>query len=115
MAGEVRIEDFIPIDDRVIVRPHKAEDKTEAGVYLPPAALLQKREVVQSGEIVAIGPGRFTNQGEREAMMDFRVGDIVYFARFQGWLFTIGEGEEEVEYRVFGQHDLFGRKKRDEE
>ena len=115
MVGEMNIGDFIPIDDRIVIRPHKAEEKTEGGVYLPPAALAEKKDVVQSGEIVAIGPGRFTNQGEHEAIMDLRVGDVVYFARFQGWLFTIGEGEEEVEYRVFGQHDLFGRRKRESE
>jgi len=115
VAERIRIEDFIPIDDRVIVRPYKTDDKTKGGVYLPPAALAEKREIVQSGEIVAIGSGRFTNQGECEAMMDLRVGDVVYFARFQGWLFTIGEGEEQVEYRVFGQHDLFGRRRRESE
>ena len=113
MVGEMNIEDFIPIDDRVIVRPHKTDDKTEGGVYLPPAALAEKKDIVQSGEIVAVGPGRFTSEGKREAMMDLRVGDITYFARFQGWLFTIGEGEEEIEYRVFGQHDLFGYRKRE--
>jgi len=111
MVGEMNVEDFIPIDDRVLVRPHEIEEKTESGVYLPPAALAEKREIVQSGEIVAIGPGRLNAEGKREAMMDLRPGDTTFFARFQGWLFVV----DDVEYRVFGQHDLFGYRKREGE
>ena len=111
----MKIEEFAPIDDRVVVRPHQPDEKTEAGVYLPPAALTERREVVQSGEVVAIGPGRLTSDGRHEAMMDLEIGDTVYYARFQGWLFTTEEDGKEVEYRIFGQHDLFGRRRRDDE
>jgi len=115
MVEEIRIENFIPIDDRVIVRPHGVEEKTEGGIYLPPAAVAEKRDIVQSGEVIAVGPGRFTSEGKHEAMMDLQPGDTVFFARFQGWLFTIEKDGEEIEYRIFGAHDLFGHKKRESE
>jgi len=111
----MKIENFVPIDDRIVVRPHGAEEKTEGGIFLPSTVVEQKKEIVQSGEVVAVGPGRLTAQGEHEAMMDLQVGDTVFFARFQGWLFTTEEDGKEVEYRIFGQHDLFGHKKREED
>ena len=111
MVEKMKIEDFVPIDDRIIIRPHGANEQTKTGVYLPPSAVSQKKEIVQSGEIVAVGPGRVNAEGKHEAMMDIRVGDVAFFARFQGWLFVI----DDVEYRVFGQHDIFGRRRRDDE
>lgn len=112
----MKIEEFKPIDDRVVVRPHKPDEKTEAGVYLPPAALAQRKEIVQSGEVVAVGPGRFTSDGRYEAMpKEIQVGSIVFFARFQGWLFTIEDDGKEIEYRVFGIHDLLGYEGRSDE
>lgn len=115
MVKGMKIDEFRPIDDRVVVKPHEAEEKTEGGIFLPSAVVEQKKEIIQSGDVVAVGPGRLTPQGEHEAMMDLQVGDIVYFARFQGWLFTIEEDGKEIEYRIFGQHDLFGHKEREDE
>lgn len=107
----MKVEDFTPIDDRILVRPHQENEQTKSGIYLPPSAVAQKREIVQSGEVVAVGPGRFTSDGKHEWMMDIQIGDTVFFARFQGWLFVI----DDVEYRVFGQHDLFGIGRRNDE
>ena len=111
----MRIEELCPIDDRVIVRPHKAKEKTEGGIYLPPEVIGQSQETVQSGDVVAVGPGRFNAQGEHEAMMDIRVGDVVYFPRHMGWLFMLEKEGEEIEFRLFGIHDLFGYRKRENE
>jgi len=100
------------IDDRILVRWIKPKDKTEAGVYLAQETVDQKQEAVQAGEVIAVGPGRFTGDGRREAMMDILPGDIVFFAKFMGWQLLIpDETGEEIEYRVFGQHDLLGVKK----
>ena len=115
MVSGMNIKEFQPIDDRVVVCPHEAEEKTEGGIFLPPAAVEQKKEIVQSGDVVAVGPGIFNAQGKHEAMMDIRVGDIVYFPRHMGWLFMLEEDGEEVEYRIFGAHDLFGVKREEDE
>ena len=100
------------IDDRVLVKYIKPKNQTDAGVLLPEIVVKSKEEAVQAGEVIAVGPGRFTSQGEREAMMDILPGDIVFFAKFMGWQLMIpDEIGVEVEYRVFGQHDLLGMKK----
>ena len=100
------------IDDRILVRYIKPKDRTDSGIFLPEQTVKDKEEAVQAGEVIAIGPGRFTSQGEYEAMMDILPGDVVFFAKFQGWQILIpDETGEEIEHRVFGQHDLFGVKK----
>ena len=111
----MNIKDFVPIDDRIVVRPHKADEKTKGGIYLPSSAIAQRQETVQSGEVVAVGLGRFSSQGEHEAMMDIKIGDVVYFPRHLGWLFMLEENGEETEFRLFGVHDLFGYRKRGNE
>ena len=105
----MNIKDFVPIDDRIVVRPHKADEKTKGGIYLPSSAVAQRQETVQSGEVVAVGPGRFNSQGEHEAMPEeIQIGSVVYFPRHLGWLFMLEENGEETEFRLFGVHDLFG-------
>lgn len=101
------------IDDRVLVRYIKPEEQTASGIFLAEETVRQKEEAVQAGEVINVGPGRFTNSGQHEAMMDIQPGDIVFFAKFQGWQLLIPDPEtgEEIEYRVFGQHDLFGIKR----
>lgn len=112
MVEKLRIEDFVPIDDRVLVKPHEEDDQTEGGIYLPSSVVAQKKEIMQSGEIVAVGPGRLTPDGKHEKMLSgLKIGTITFFARFQGWLFEV----DGVEYRVFGQHDLFGYKREEDE
>jgi chaperonin GroES len=107
VVEKIKIEEFVPIDDRILVKPHEEDDQTEGGVYLPATAVAQKKEIIQSGEVVAVGPGRLTPDGKHEEMLPgLKVGTTVFFARFQGWLFEV----DGVEYRVFGQHDLFGYK-----
>lgn len=101
------------IDDRILVRYIKPKDRTDSGVLLPEIVVKSKEEAVQAGVVIAVGPGRFTSDGKREAMMDILPGDMAFFPKFQGWQFLIPDPEtsEEIEYRVFGQHDLFGVKK----
>ena len=101
------------IDDRILVRYIEPDETTKYGVYLLHSTVAEKQEAVQAGEVINVGPGRFTSSGEREAMMDIQPGDIVFFPKFLGYQLLIPdpETEEEIEYRVFGQHDLFGVKK----
>ena len=100
------------IDDRILVRYLEPEETTKHGIYLLKSTVAEKQEAVQAGEVINVGLGRFTSSGEREAMMDIQPGDIVFFPKFLGYQLLIpDETGEEVEYRVFGQHDLFGVKK----
>jgi chaperonin GroES len=77
-----------PLADRVVVKPVVKEDKTKSGIYIPDTA----KERPQEGEIIAVGPGRFTDDGKRIAM-DLKVGDIVIYAKYGGSEIKIDDEE----------------------
>lgn len=68
-----------PLDDRVLVKPLEAEDRTAAGIYLPESA----KEKPVKGEVLAVGPGRRLESGER-APMSVKKGDVVVFGKYAG-------------------------------
>jgi chaperonin GroES len=68
-----------PLDDRVVVEPLSAEEKTAGGIVLPDTA----KEKPQRGTIVAVGPGRLLDSGERSAL-SVKVGDEVLFSKYGG-------------------------------
>jgi chaperonin GroES len=77
-----------PMADRVVVKPVAKEDKTKSGIYIPDTA----KERPQEGEIIAVGPGRLTDDGERIAM-DLKVGDRVIYAKYGGTEIKIDDQE----------------------
>ena len=68
-----------PLDDRVLVKPQEAEDKTASGIYLPEGA----KEKPQTGTIVAAGPGKLTDDGDRTAL-SVKKGDTVLYGKYAG-------------------------------
>jgi chaperonin GroES len=68
-----------PLDDRVVVQPTEAEQTTAGGIVLPDSA----REKPQRGTVVAVGPGRLLDSGERGALL-VGVGDEVIYGKFGG-------------------------------
>jgi chaperonin GroES len=68
-----------PLDDRVLVKPVEAESKTESGLYLPETA----KERPVHGKVVAVGPGKKLDSGER-APMNVKKGDTVVYSRYAG-------------------------------
>ena len=68
-----------PLDDRVVVETLSAEETTAGGIVLPDAA----QEKPQRGSVVAVGPGRLLDSGERAAV-GVVVGDEVLFGKFGG-------------------------------
>jgi len=68
-----------PLGDRIVVKPIEREEVTKRGIILPDTA----KEKPQEGEIVAVGPGKLTDDGTRIAM-DVRVGDKVIYAKYAG-------------------------------
>ncbi len=87
MAKNIRIQ---PLDDRVVVIRTEADDKTAGGIFLPENA----KEKPQEGKIVAVGPGKMLDSGERAAL-DLKVGDIVLFAKYGGTEITV-DGEDVI-------------------
>lgn len=68
-----------PLDDRVVVEPLEAETKTAGGILLPDTA----KERPQRGKIVAAGPGKLRESGERTAL-SVKVGDEVLYGKYSG-------------------------------
>lgn len=68
-----------PLDDRIVVRPLDAEETTAGGIVLPDAA----KEKPQRGKVLAVGPGRLLDSGERCAV-SVVVGDEVLFGKYGG-------------------------------
>ena len=68
-----------PLDDRVVVEPTSAEEKTAGGIVLPDAA----QEKSQRGKVLAVGPGRILDGGKR-ATVAVSVGDEVLFGKYGG-------------------------------
>ncbi len=81
---------FRPLDDRLLIRQAAAEDKTQGGIILPDAA----REKPQYGKVIAAGPGKMLDSGNR-GTLSVKVGDEVYYGKYAGTEIEI-DGEKFV-------------------
>ena len=81
----VKIE---PLDDRVVVKPLEQEGKTAGGIFLPETA----KEKPQQGKIIAVGPGKVLENGER-VPLSVKKGDLVLFAKYGGTEVEVGGDE----------------------
>ena len=79
-----------PLGDRVVVEPVEQEEKTPSGIILPETA----KEKPQEGKVIAVGPGRRDDKGER-VPMDVKEGDRVLFAKYAGTEVKL-EGDKKV-------------------
>ena len=86
-----------PLADRVVVKPLEEEEQMRGGLYIPDTA----KEKPQQGEIVAVGPGKFSESGERIAP-DVEVGQKVLYGKYSGTEVTVG-GEE---YLILRESDV---------
>ena len=77
-----------PLGERVIVKPSEQESTTKGGIFLPDTA----KEKPQEGEVVAVGPGRVTDDGTRVAM-ELSAGDKVIYSKYAGTEYKDGDDE----------------------
>ncbi len=70
---------FRPLEDRVLIEPSEAEERTAGGIVLPDTA----REKPQRGTVIAAGPGKTMKDGHRAAL-DVKVGDTVFYGKYSG-------------------------------
>ncbi len=78
-----------PLSDRLVVKPIEREEVTKGGIVLPDTVVKEKP---QEGEVLAVGPGRLSEDGKRIAM-DIKKGDIVIYARYGGTEYKIDDEE----------------------
>lgn len=89
-----------PLGDRIVVRRVTADERTPGGIIVPDAA----REKPIEGEVVAVGPGRITEHGQR-IEPDVKVGDRVLFGKYGGTEVKI-DGEERL---ILREDEIFVR------
>ena len=90
-----------PLADRLVVKPIEAEEKTKMGIYLPDTA----KEKPQEGKVVAVGPGRLSEDGKRIAM-EVKVGDIVVYSKYGGAEIKV----EDEELIILRESDILAKK-----
>jgi len=76
-AKKVKIR---PLDDRVVVEPFEAEERTAGGIVLPDTA----REKPQQGKVIATGPGKLLEKTGERGKMSLKVGDRVFYGKYSG-------------------------------
>ena len=77
-----------PMADRLVVRPIEREEVTKGGIVLPDTV----KEKPQEGEVIAVGPGRMSEDGKRIAM-DIKVGNIVVYTKYGGTEIKVDDEE----------------------
>jgi chaperonin GroES len=90
-----------PLGDRVVIKPTPKEEVSKGGIVLPDTA----KEKPQEGKIVAVGPGRVTEDGKRIAM-EVKKGDKVIYSKYAGTEFRLND-EELI---IMREGDILARK-----
>ncbi len=91
---------FVPLGERVVVKPIEQEQTTKGGIFLPDTA----KEKPQEGEVVAVGPGRVGDDGKRIAM-ELTSGDRVIYSKFAGTEYKDGDDE----YLILRESDILAK------
>ncbi len=93
---------FKPLGNRIVIEPSEDDEQVSAGgIYIPDTA----KEKPQEGKIVAAGPGRMTDDGNR-IPMELAVGDVVVYSKYAGTEYKEGE----IEYLVLREDDILFKK-----
>ena len=87
-----------PLEDKILVQAVEAETTTASGLVIPDTA----KEKPQEGEVVAVGPGRWNEDGDERVPMDIKVGDKVVYSKYGGT--ELKRGAEE--YLILSARDV---------
>jgi len=93
-ASATRIQ---PLADRVVVKPLEETEQMKGGLYIPDTA----KEKPQQGEVVAVGPGKLTEDGKRIAP-ELKEGDRVLYGKYSGTEVTVGDEQ----YLILRESDV---------
>ncbi len=89
-----------PLDDRVVIEPLEAEEKTQGGIVLPDSA----KEKPTKGKIISAGEGRLLDNGKRAALL-VKKGDQVLYGKYAGTEITVG-GKD---YLILKESDILAK------
>ncbi|MFM7321947.1 MAG: co-chaperone GroES [Armatimonadota bacterium] len=88
-----------PLGDRIVVKAIEADERTSGGIVLPDSA----KERPQTGEVLAVGPGKTLDNGT-VAAMEVKVGDKVVYSKYGGTEIKV-DGQEVI---ILRQDDILG-------
>jgi chaperonin GroES len=86
-----------PLADRVVVKPLEEAEQMKGGLYIPDTA----KEKPQQGEVVAVGPGKLTDEGKR-VDPELKVGDKVLYGKYSGTEVTLDDSQ----YLILRESDV---------
>jgi len=90
-----------PLADRLVVKPIEREEVTKGGIVLPDTV----KEKPQEGKVLAVGPGRWSEEG-KAIPMDIKVGDIVLYAKYGGTEIKV----DDEELMILRESDVLAKK-----
>lgn len=90
---------LVPLEDRVVVKPQEAENKTAGGIVLPDTA----KEKPLMGKVIAVGPGKMLDSGKRGSM-SVKKNDTVLYGKYGGSDVEV----EGVEYKIIRESEILG-------
>jgi chaperonin GroES len=96
-AVSLSVSTVKPLGDRVFIKVSASEEKTAGGIFLPETA----KEKPQVGEIAAVGPGKYSEDGNRQAL-EVKVGDKVLYSKYAGTDIKLGTDE----YVLLSEKDI---------
>jgi len=88
-----------PLADKLVVKVIDESEQTSGGIFIPDSA----KEKPQKGEVIAVGPGKTLDNGEKEAM-DVKVGEIVLYAKYAGTDIKL----DDTMYKILSVRDVLG-------
>lgn len=98
MVKNTQMPSIKPLHDFVLVKPLESEDRTASGIILPDSA----KEKPQVGEVMAIGPGKYDEDGEKRMPIDLKVGQKVLYKKWGGNEVKVGQED----WMLIEQHDV---------
>ena len=101
MATSTKVT-FKPLGNRIVVEPLEGDEQMSAGgIYIPDTA----KEKPQQGTVVAVGPGKLSDEGKR-IPMEIEVGDTVVYSKYGGTEYKEGD----IEYQILREDDILFKK-----
>ncbi len=96
---QATVKTIRPLGDRIVVKPAAREEMTRSGIVLPDTA----KEKPQQGTVIAVGPGKVLDNGERQAM-DLSEGQTILFAKYAGTEFSL----DDEDVLILRESDVLG-------
>ncbi len=87
-----------PLGDRVVVQATKAEEQTKSGLFIPETA----KEKPQKGTVIAVGDGRWDDEGSKRIPLDVKEGDTILYSKYGGTEIKL----DDVEYLILSERDI---------